>query len=45
MTKTVDDYLQLPYTIEVARDEGDGFSGWFARVLEDLERRWFSTVE
>jgi antitoxin HicB len=34
MAKTVDDYLQLPYTIEVVRDEGDGFSGWFARVLE-----------
>lgn len=34
ITKTVEEYLQLPYTIEVVRDEGDGFAGWFARVLE-----------
>ncbi|MBX3000669.1 MAG: type II toxin-antitoxin system HicB family antitoxin [Caldilineaceae bacterium] len=34
ISKTVEEYLQLPYTIEIVRDEGDGFAGWFARVLE-----------
>ncbi len=32
--KSVDDYLKLPYTIEVVRDEGEEYSGWFARVIE-----------
>ncbi len=32
--RTVEDFLKLPYTIEVIRDEGDGFSGYFARVVE-----------
>lgn len=27
-------YLDLPYTIEIVRDEGDGYTGWFARVVE-----------
>ncbi len=31
---TVDDYLALPYTIEVIRDEGKGYRGWFAKVAE-----------
>lgn len=26
--------MSLPYTIEVVRDEFDGYSGWFARVVE-----------
>lgn len=30
----VEDYLALPYTIEVVKDEGDDYSGWFARVVE-----------
>lgn len=34
LPKTVDDYLALPYTIEVARDQTDDYSGWFARVIE-----------
>jgi antitoxin HicB len=29
-----EDYLSLPYTIEVTRDEGDYVAGWFARVVE-----------
>jgi antitoxin HicB len=33
LTKTVEEYLQLPYTIEVVRDEGEGYTGWFARIL------------
>jgi antitoxin HicB len=33
LTKTVEEYLQLPYTIEVVRDEGEGYAGWFARIL------------
>ncbi|MCX6050370.1 MAG: toxin-antitoxin system HicB family antitoxin [Chloroflexi bacterium] len=33
-TKTVEEYLQLPYTIEVVRDATDEYSGWFARVVE-----------
>ncbi len=32
--RTVEDYLKLPYTIEVIRDEWDGFAGYFARVVE-----------
>jgi antitoxin HicB len=34
MAKTVDDYLKLPYTIEIFRDETDDTSGWVARVVE-----------
>jgi len=33
-TRTVDEYLNLPYTIEVMHDESDEYSGWFARVVE-----------
>lgn len=33
-TKTIDDYLRLPYTIEILQDEGEEYSGWFARVVE-----------
>lgn len=33
-TRTVDDYLRLPYTIEVIRDESDGLPGYVARVVE-----------
>jgi antitoxin HicB len=33
-TRTVEEYLRLPYTIEVVRDEGVDYTGWFARVLE-----------
>ncbi len=33
-TKTIEEYLQQPYTIEVVRDEADGVVGWFARVVE-----------
>jgi len=32
-TRTVDDYLKLPYTIEVFRDDEDN-PGWVARVVE-----------
>lgn len=32
--RTVDDYLKLPYTIEVIRDESDGQPGYVARVVE-----------
>ncbi len=32
--KTVDDYLRLPYTIEVIRDDDDENLGWVARVVE-----------
>jgi antitoxin HicB len=31
---TVEKYLELPYTIEVTKDECDEYSGWFARVVE-----------
>ncbi len=34
ITKTVKEYLELPYTIEVVKDETDEYSGWFARVVE-----------
>lgn len=34
MQEMVEQYLHLPYSIEVVRDEGEGFSGWFARVVE-----------
>lgn len=32
--KSIDDYLAMPYTIEVVREESEGYSGWFARVVE-----------
>ena len=32
--RTVDDYLKLPYTIEVMYDRSDDHPGWFARVVE-----------
>jgi antitoxin HicB len=32
--QTIGDYLTLPYTIEIIRDESDNYSGWFARVIE-----------
>ena len=31
---TIDDFLRLPYTIEVIRDESDGLPGYVARVVE-----------
>jgi antitoxin HicB len=31
---TAEKYLELPYTIEVTKDESDEYSGWFARVVE-----------
>lgn len=31
---TVEEYLELPYTIEIVKDEGDDYAGWFARVVE-----------
>ena len=31
---TVEQYLELPYTIEVTKDESDEYAGWFARVVE-----------
>ncbi len=34
MSKTVEDYLKLPYTIEIFRDETDDEAGWVARVIE-----------
>ena len=33
-TMKIEDYLALPYTIEVQKDEDDNYSGWFARVVE-----------
>jgi antitoxin HicB len=30
----VEDYLELPYTIEVVKDRSEKYSGWFARVVE-----------
>jgi predicted RNase H-like HicB family nuclease len=32
--KTVDDYLALPYTVEVLHDQSGEQAGWFARVVE-----------
>ena len=34
LTKTIEDYLKLPYTIEIFRDETDDKAGWVARVIE-----------
>ncbi len=28
----VEDYLKLPYTIEVTKDESKSYTGWFAKV-------------
>ena len=33
-TKTIDDYLKLPYSIEVVHDASDDHDVWFGRVLE-----------
>lgn len=33
-TKTIDDYLKLPYTIEVVHDVAEDHDVWFGRVLE-----------
>jgi antitoxin HicB len=33
-TLRIEDYLRLPYTIEVVYDQGENFAGWFARVVE-----------
>ena len=30
----IENYLKLPYTIEVVHDQGDNTSGWFGRVVE-----------
>ena len=30
----MDNYLRLPYTIEVIRDVGEEYAGWFARIVE-----------
>lgn len=34
ITRSIEDYLTMPYTIEVVRDESEEYSGWFARVVE-----------
>ena len=34
LSKTVEDYSKLPYTIEIFRDETDGDAGWVARIIE-----------
>lgn len=34
MKRSVEEYLNLPYTIEVTRDTGEQSDGWFARVVE-----------
>jgi antitoxin HicB len=31
---SVEDYLKLPYTIEVTKDESEDYTGWFAKVEE-----------
>lgn len=33
-TKTIEEYLRLPYTIEVVHDQSGEETGWFARVVE-----------
>ncbi len=30
----VEDYLRLPYTITVAQDESEDYTGWFAKIEE-----------
>jgi antitoxin HicB len=32
--RTPEEYLELPYTIEVFYDDSDGKPGWVARVVE-----------
>ena len=32
--KTVDEYLALPYTVEILHDQSGEKAGWFARVVE-----------
>jgi antitoxin HicB len=32
--RTINEYLKLPYTIEIVRNEGESYSGWFAKVVE-----------
>jgi antitoxin HicB len=34
IARQVDEYLQLPYTLEIQRDDTEGVQGWFARVRE-----------
>jgi antitoxin HicB len=31
---TVEDYLRLPYTLEITQDESEDYTGWFAKVVE-----------
>jgi predicted RNase H-like HicB family nuclease len=31
---SIDEIIKLPYTIEVVYDQGEKYSGWFARVVE-----------
>lgn len=33
-TRTVDEYMKLPYTVEVFRDDSDDVPGYVARVIE-----------
>lgn len=33
-SRTIQEYLSLPYTIELFRDDSDGEPGWVARVTE-----------
>jgi len=32
--KSIEEYFNLPYTIEVVRDEGEGYKGYIASVVE-----------
>ncbi len=32
--KTIDEYLALPYVVEVMHEQADDQGGWFARVVE-----------
>lgn len=34
VNRTVEGYLKLPYTIEITHDQGEKYSGWFAKVKE-----------
>ena len=34
MTRTIDEYLSLPYTVEIYRDSSDGEITYVARVVE-----------
>ena len=33
-TMSLEDYLKLPYTIEITKDESEGNRGYFAKVVE-----------